>query len=294
MNLTRAVREGDIKTTSSWIGSREDVVVIRRGELLLGKLCKATLGGGTSLVHHLWKDISPWAAAKFVSDAQRIGNFWNHMDAPCIGIRDCIVSDDVDGRVDELVANAMGKAAAVEDSCFSEDIKEVHVSGILQDVLRSAGSLVLRDMDEDSALATVVLSGAKGNALNLSQISAVVGQQTIDGRRVSQRNSRIGPRGMICFAPGDKRPEARGFVASSYLNGQNPYEFFHCMMAGRVGIVATAVETATSGYNQRKMVKIQEGQIVAYDRTIRVTEDNVISLHYGGDDYDNDCDFHDV
>lgn len=58
------------------------------------------------------------------------------------------------------------------------------------------------------------------------------------------------------------------------------------MMAGREGIVATAIETATSGYNQRKMVKISEGQIVAYDRSVRISNNDVVTLHYGGDDYD--------
>ena len=58
------------------------------------------------------------------------------------------------------------------------------------------------------------------------------------------------------------------------------------MMAGREGIVATAIETATSGYNQRKMVKISEGQIIAYDRTVRIASNDLVSFHYGGDDYD--------
>jgi hypothetical protein len=74
ITLMRTVRDGDVKEADSWTGHKEDLVVIRKGELLLGRLCKATMGSGPSLVHILWKDVGPWAAAKFVSDAQRIGN----------------------------------------------------------------------------------------------------------------------------------------------------------------------------------------------------------------------------
>ena len=286
VHLSKAVRDGDMRDISSWMGDKEEVVIIRNGELLLGKLCKSTIGGGASLVHNLWKDVSPWASAKFVSDLQRVGNCWNQMDPLCIGVRDCLVTDEICAKVDDLVATAMGKADWVETTSFPRDVKEMRISGIMQDVLRSAGALVLKNMDHDSALATVVTSGSKGNALNLSQIMAVVGQQSIGGRRVQQRKTRLGMRGMICYKPNDPRPEARGFVATSYIQGQTESEFYHCMMAGREGIVATAVETATSGYNQRKMVKIQEGQIVAYDRSVRVTNSEIICMHYGGDDYD--------
>lgn len=284
ISSTRAVRDG--KLASDWMGHREDVVVISRGQLLLGRICKATIGGGTSLVHTLWKDVGPWAAAKFVSDVQRIGNAWAAIDSPCISIRDCIVPQEIEEQVDDLVSTAMVKADEVETLGVPKEIKEGRIAGLLQDVLRSAGSLVLKSLDVSSALATVVVSGSKGNALNLSQIAAVVGQQTIAGKRVQARDSRLGPRTLVCFPPGDTRPEAAGFVATSYLSGQTEDEFFHCMMAGREGIVATATDTATAGYNTRKMVKIQEGQIVAQDHSVRVTGAAVVTLHYGGDDYD--------
>jgi hypothetical protein len=121
--------------------------------------------------------VGPWASAKFVSDAQRIGNAWNQRDALCIGISDCILDDDIVSEVDDLVATAMGKADALESTHFSSDVKEMRAAGLMQDVLRAAGALVLKRMDKNTALSTVVQSGSKGNALNLSQIMGVVGQQ---------------------------------------------------------------------------------------------------------------------
>ena len=191
INMTRAVRDGDIKDNECWTGAKEDIVIIRRGELLLGRLCKSTLGGGPSLVHVLWKDVGPWASAKFVSDAQRVANAWNQRDALCIGISDCILDDETIAEVDDLVATAMGKADSLEGTHFASEIKEMRATGLMQDVLRAAGALVLKKMDEHTALSTVVLSGSKGNALNLSQIMGVVGQQVRNAGRLRVLYTRL-------------------------------------------------------------------------------------------------------
>lgn len=52
---------------------KDDVVLVSKGQLLSGRLCKATLGTSTGgFVQMIWKRYGPWAAAKFVSDAQRV------------------------------------------------------------------------------------------------------------------------------------------------------------------------------------------------------------------------------
>jgi DNA-directed RNA polymerase II subunit RPB1 len=52
---------------------KDDVVIVSQGVHLAGRLCKATLGTSTGgFVQQIWKRYGPWAAAKFVSDAQRI------------------------------------------------------------------------------------------------------------------------------------------------------------------------------------------------------------------------------
>ena len=43
-------------------------------------------------------------------------------------------------------------------------------------------------------------------------------------------------------------PEARGFVHNSFQKGMNPLEFFFHAMAGREGIIDTAVKTSSTGY----------------------------------------------
>lgn len=51
-----------------------------------------------------------------------------------------------------------------------------------------------------------------------------------------------------CFRPYDPNPRAGGFVGDRFLTGIRPQEyFFHCM-AGREGLIDTAVKTSRSGY----------------------------------------------
>jgi DNA-directed RNA polymerase I subunit RPA1 len=95
-------------------------------------------------------------------------------------------------------------------------------------------------------------TGAKGSIVNQSQVSCLLGQQALEGRRVPRMSS---GRTLPSFAPFDPNPRADGFVTDRFLTGIRPQEYyFHCM-AGREGLVDTAVKTSRSGYLQRCLVK---------------------------------------
>ncbi|KAJ1843431.1 hypothetical protein LPJ57_009747, partial [Coemansia sp. RSA 486] len=88
------------------------------------------------------------------------------------------------------------------------------------------------------------------------------------------------------FAPFDSAGRAGGYVASRFLTGLKPQEFyFHCM-AGREGLIDTAVKTSRSGYLQRCLIKHLEGIQVHYDYTVRDADGSVIQFQYGEDALD--------
>ncbi|MHA1472521.1 MAG: hypothetical protein ACTSQW_05425, partial [Promethearchaeota archaeon] len=126
-------------------------------------------------------------------------------------------------------------------------------------------------------------SGARGNILNLGQMSAVVGQQAIRGERINRGYS---SRTLPHFKENDLTPRARGFVESSYRKGLNPEEFFFHAMGGREGLVDTAVRTSTSGYMQRRLVNALQDMIVENDGTVRNSDKNIIQFRYGDDSID--------
>jgi DNA-directed RNA polymerase I subunit RPA1 len=98
----------------------------------------------------------------------------------------------------------------------------------------------------------MVLTGAKGGKINRSQIVCLLGQQVLEGRRVPRMpNGKTLP----CFPAFDPNPRSSGFVGDRFISGLRPQDFyFHCM-AGREGLIDTAVKTARSGYLQRCLIK---------------------------------------
>lgn len=265
-------------------------LVIKDGALLAGRLNKSYLGAAnTGVVQAIWRLYGAAGAHKFISDAQRLLVKTLCHAGPSISIVDCLV-DQLGPSGDSETLAVLSKQLARSDAVLGLDlrpeVKEAKSSSILQETLRSVGALALAKVRQDSALACCVNSGSKGNVMNIAQIAGCVGQQTIYGRRVPQRQTRLGPRTLVYYAPGDNRAEARGFVANSYVTGLTPAEFFEHQMAGREGIVATAVNTSESGYNQRRMIKGQESQCIGYDGTVRVSSNIIIQTSYGGDDLD--------
>lgn len=69
------------------------------------------------------------------------------------------------------------------------------------------------------------------------------------------------------FIPFDTQPRAGGFIDGRFMTGIQPQEFFFHCMAGREGLIDTAVKTSRSGYLQRCLVKHLEGLKVHYDLT---------------------------
>ena len=80
--------------------------------------------------------------------------------------------------------------------------------------------------------------------------------------------------------------ESRGFISSSFIQGLNPREFYFHAMSGREGITDTAMSTATSGYMQRRIVKLTEDIKIQYDGTVRDSSGKIYQSVYGVDGAD--------
>ena len=65
-----------------------------------------------------------------------------------------------------------------------------------------------------------------------------------------------------------------------------PQELFFHAMAGREGLIDTAVKTVETGYVQRKLVKALEDAMVQYDSTVRNSLGDLTQFIYGEDGMD--------
>ncbi|KAF2487058.1 hypothetical protein BDY17DRAFT_244162 [Neohortaea acidophila] len=127
-------------------------------------------------------------------------------------------------------------------------------------------------------------SGAKGSSVNANQISCNLGQQVLEGRRVPVM---VSGKTLPCFKPFDPSVRAGGYVVDRFLTGVRPQEYFFHAMAGREGLIDTAVKTSRSGYLQRCLIKGMEGLRVEHDTSVRDTVDGtVVQFLYGEDGLD--------
>ncbi|XP_072969528.1 DNA-directed RNA polymerase I subunit 1 isoform X1 [Typha angustifolia] len=141
----------------------------------------------------------------------------------------------------------------------------------------------LRKPFPENCLSLMTTTGAKGGLVNMTQISSLLGQQELEGKRVPRM---VSGKTLPCFPPWDISARAGGFIGDRFLSGLRPQEYyFHCM-AGRDGLVDTAIKTSRSGYLQRCLIKNLECLKVSYDQTVRDVDGSVVQFMYGEDGVD--------
>lgn len=187
-----------------------------------------------------------------------------------------------DREVDQLISLFnKGEFEAFPGRTLSETL-ELRILEVLNKARNQCGSLAMTH-GGDSAAAIMARSGARGNVLNIAQMSAVVGQQALRGKRI-ERGYR--DRTLSYFRRGDLTPAARGFISHSFKTGMDPAEFFFGSMTGRDSLMDTALRTPKSGYLYRRLSNAMQDLKVEYDRTVRDVSKRIIQFTYGDDGVD--------
>ncbi|MEK6849033.1 MAG: DNA-directed RNA polymerase subunit A', partial [Nanoarchaeota archaeon] len=160
---------------------------------------------------------------------------------------------------------------------------ELKILELLNKARNKAGQTVKEKSKMNTDTKIMVDSGARGNILQMSQISAVVGQQALRGSRITKGYK---GRTLSCFTKGDLSPAAHGFVRNNFKKGLTPQEFFFCNVTGRDSLVDTALRTPKSGYLYRRLANALQDLRVEYDGTVRDATGKIIQFKYGEDGLD--------
>jgi len=290
----------NLRRTSAWFkeGEPDDFspsdtqVLIEKGELLTGTLCKRTVGaGGGGLIHVIWEEHGPHAARSFLNQTQLLVNYWLLQHSFSVGIGDTIadektmksINDTISqakADVKKLISQAQSKGLEAQPGRTMQESFESKVNQVLNKARDEAGNSAQGSLPDTNNVLRMVTAGSKGSFINISQMIACVGQQNVEGKRIPYG---FVDRTLPHFTKDDYGPESRGFVANSYLRGLTPQEFFFHAMGGREGLIDTAVKTSETGYIQRRLVKAMEDVMVKYDGTVRNSVGDVIQFLYGED-----------
>lgn len=270
-------------------------VLVHGGQLIYGMFSKKTVGAsGGGIIHTIYNEYGPDVALSFFNGAQTVVNYWLLHNGFSIGIGDTIpdsgtilkIADAVRGRkeeVDSITASATDNTLEALPGMNVRETFESKVSRALNNARDEAGTETEKGLKDLNNAIQMARSGSKGSTINISQMTAVVGQQSVEGKRIPFG---FKYRTLPHFTKDDYSPESRGFVENSYLRGLTPTEFFFHAMAGREGLIDTAVKTAETGYIQRKLVKALEEVMVKYDGTVRNSLGDIVQFLYGEDGLD--------
>uniref|UniRef100_A0A671QQE4 DNA-directed RNA polymerase subunit n=1 Tax=Sinocyclocheilus anshuiensis TaxID=1608454 RepID=A0A671QQE4_9TELE len=267
-------------------------VIVENGELIMGILCKKSLGTSAgSLVHISYLEMGHDITRLFYSNIQTVVNNWLLIEGHSIGIGDSIADKATYQDIQNTIKKAKQDVIEVIEKAHNNELEptpgntlrqtfENQVNRILNDARDKTGSSAQKSLSEYNNFKSMVVAGSKGSKINISQVIAVVGQQNVEGKRIPFGFKH---RTLPHFIKDDYGPESRGFVENSYLAGLTPTEFFFHAMGGREGLIDTAVKTAETGYIQRRLIKSMESVMVKYDATVRNSINQVVQLRYGED-----------
>ncbi|KAI5457229.1 hypothetical protein BGZ63DRAFT_427953 [Mariannaea sp. PMI_226] len=305
--------ETQIKAEQWAKNSEEGMVLFQDGEFITGILDKSQIGPSSGgIIHAVHEVYGPAVAGKLLSSLGRLLTRYLNVRAFSCGIDDLRLTPEGEkARKKALIeADNVGLKVASgyvslennpgpNDPLLLERLEEVLREDSKQeglDLLMNSGTKDITDAVQKAVMPSglekpfpknqmqaMTTSGAKGSRVNASLISCNLGQQVLEGRRVPVM---VSGKSLPCFRPFETHARAGGFIVNRFLTGIRPQEYYFHHMAGREGLIDTAVKTSRSGYLQRCVIKGMEGLTVAYDTTVRDADGSMIQFLYGEDGLD--------
>jgi DNA-directed RNA polymerase I subunit RPA1 len=294
--------------------SEEGTVYFKGGEFITGILDKAQIGPAAGgFIHSIHEAYGHTVAGKALSILGRLLTKFLHMRAFSCGMDDLRLTPQGERLRREKLAAAQSlgldvaaKYVTLEDQKPTDTDAELlsRLEDVLRDDTKQAGLDMMMNAKSSqlsseitmtclpgglvkqfpkNQMQNMTVSGAKGSAVNANLISCNLGQQVLEGRRVPVM---VSGKSLPCFRPFETNIRAGGYIVNRFLTGIRLQEYYFHAMAGREGLIDTAVKTSRSGYLQRCLIKGMEGLKVEYDTSVRDSDGSVVQFLYGEDGLD--------
>ncbi len=294
-NFTGKARHYDPTLDKKANMEKDAYVVIKDGKLISGVMDRNNLGEGSGLLlRNIHKRYGKEKTIDLLGKLFRLGIGVLLKVGFTTAVSDTDLPENAVLSIKETLQNAQkevnelinlynnNKLEAFPGKTVKETL-ELKILEVLNRARNKAGELVAKYADKSSHTMVMADSGARGNLLNLAQMAACVGQQSMRGKRIEKGYN---GRTLSCFKRGDLSPAAHGFIANGFKNGLNPYEFFFGAMTGRDSLMDTALRTPKSGYLYRRLANAMQDLKAEYDNTIRDAAKRIIQFNYGEDGID--------
>uniref|UniRef100_A0A8B9EN94 DNA-directed RNA polymerase subunit n=1 Tax=Anser cygnoides TaxID=8845 RepID=A0A8B9EN94_ANSCY len=259
-------------------------VIVENGELIMGILCKKSLGTSAgSLVHISYLEMGHDTTRLFYSNIQTVINNWLLIEGHTIGIGDSIADAKTYQDIQNTIKKAKQDVIEVIEKAHNNELEptpgntlrqtfENQVNRILNDARDKTGSSAQKSLSEYNNFKSMVVSGAKGSKINISQVRGGCFRGLLWGLEVGRRIS-VGF-GMV---PG-------GFCMPLWgLYGRLWWWWAPRSTFPRYVGALWGLRGLLWRYIQRRLIKSMESVMVKYDATVRNSINQVVQLRYGED-----------
>ncbi len=273
----------------------DHIVKIENGKLLSGVLDKANLGEGQGLMlRNLHKQYGQERTVDILGKMFRLGVHVLLKRGLSVAISDSDLPPVARQMIDKVLGDAKDQVDKLIDTFHRGELEafpgrtvgetlELKIMESLNKARNETGKIVQENSNPKADTITMVVSGAKGNYLNLAQMAACVGQQAMRGKRIDKGYK---GRTLSHFKKGDLSPSAKGFIKDGFKKGLSPTEFFFMAITGRDSLMDTALRTPRSGYLYRRLANAMQDLRVEYDNTVRDASGRIVQYVYGEDGID--------
>jgi DNA-directed RNA polymerase II subunit RPB1 len=270
----------------------DNIVKIVQGDIKQGTVDGVVyMTPGKGIVHVLYNDYGPKETSMFLDSLQRVVEDYLVLDGFSVGISDLVADDKTGIEIAKVIAECKKQIEEIQFQVHSDIFEnntgktnqqefEDQAFGFLKQATKKASDAAKGSLSSENRLVAMINSGSKGDWINIAQMIACLGQQSIENKRIAYGFT---DRTLPHYKKYDDGAEARGFIESSFIRGLTPQEFFFHAMSGREGLIDTAVKTAETGYIQRQLIKALEDLVVQHDGTVRDANMNVVQFYYGED-----------
>ncbi|MBS3057341.1 MAG: DNA-directed RNA polymerase subunit A' [Candidatus Diapherotrites archaeon] len=272
---------------------------IKNGKLVCGVVDAAALGEGKGkLVDALAREYPSDVIAEFYKKLLRIAVTLITMKGMTVGIDEYETSEATVKVKEDSIKKEMEEAEALVEKFRDKTLE--HIPGrtleesfeinMLRLGARTKDAVekhIMKErieniLSEKPKLNTIVMvvSGARGSATNLTNVSGFWGQANVrEGRPRRGFKGRL----IALNEKNDVGALAGGFISRNFVEGMDAKQYFYHSMGGRQGEVDTGVSTKVSGYLYRRLANALKDLVVNNDLTVRTANKNIIQYSYGED-----------
>jgi DNA-directed RNA polymerase II subunit RPB1 len=270
-----------------WYSGPEGVL-ISNGIIRSGKLASPHIGGGTkSIIQSIYKWYGKDKAGEFISAANFLLNWYIFRIGFTLSFEDITLREhegEFRKKRKEMVDSENNELMNMENlenpTLVEIEERETDIKTRYDNLSKKITKEVTSYLDKDNSIFVMVNSGAKGNEKSVVGVVGSMGPAMVSNE-LPKKSMTGNSRWLTTFHADDNRIESRGYAVNSYYEGLDVDAYFALSQSGRIGLIDTAVKTATIGYMQRKMVKAQEDLIVNYDGSIRNQVGTIFQFSYG-------------